>query len=79
MDPSPKMQAYLLEMTELARKHGYFIVGCGCCGSPEVRAMPDDFQGGHYVIDMFDEEGFIWLDYPDGETANDLEWEMEDE
>lgn len=74
MEVSEKMRAYLLEMTELARKHGYFITGCGCCGSPEIRAMPDDFREGHYIASMYDNEGFIWRGYDDGETAEDLEW-----
>lgn len=29
-----KQQAFLRELTELSRKHGIIITGCGCCGSP---------------------------------------------
>lgn len=29
-------RAFLIELTELSRKHNIVITGCGCCGSPNV-------------------------------------------
>lgn len=34
MDPSPEVDAFVRELTELSRKHGIAIGGCGCCDSP---------------------------------------------
>ena len=41
-------EGFLRELTELSRKYGLYIGGCGCCGSPWVstRGMP----GGEYVL-----------------------------
>lgn len=29
-----EIQDFLKELTELTKKHGIYIGGCGCCGSP---------------------------------------------
>jgi hypothetical protein len=34
--PKPDYTAFLKELSELSLKHGFFIGGCGCCGSPFV-------------------------------------------
>lgn len=31
-----KEAAFLVELTELTKKHGVYITGCGCCGSPSL-------------------------------------------
>lgn len=42
------LEAFLAELTELSRKHGIVIGGCGCCGSPWV-----------YKKDVLDTERYI--------------------
>ena len=32
-----RVDAFLTELTELSKKHGIVIDGCGCCSSPYVR------------------------------------------
>jgi GTPase involved in cell partitioning and DNA repair len=45
-----QQEALLADLTELSRKHGIKIGGCGCCGSPYFtemdRNMPGRYQGG---------------------------------
>ena len=60
-----EINAFLKDLSEVSRKHGMHIGGCGCCGSPfikffdntdEQRWRPqrrDDPIG--YVIDGYDE------------------------
>lgn len=31
---TPKEKAFILALTELSKKHGVAVAGCGCCGSP---------------------------------------------
>ena len=30
------MEEFLKELSELSKKHGLYIEGCGCCGSPII-------------------------------------------
>lgn len=44
-----KLQEFLKELTDLTRKYGIGISGCGCCGSPSLdplqpNEMPLDQQ-----------------------------------
>lgn len=39
---------FLEELTELSRKHGILIAGCGCCGSPYLAEIEPDEVGGFY-------------------------------
>jgi len=36
-----KIEAFLTELTELTKKHGIVIHGCGCCGSPSLFDIED--------------------------------------
>jgi hypothetical protein len=43
-----KEKAFLIELTELTRKHGIQVVGCGCCGSPSLYPLQPGEEFGHY-------------------------------
>jgi hypothetical protein len=49
-----KEKAFLDELTELSKKHGLIIDGCGCCGSPYFDEFAGSFGAkninGEYVI-----------------------------
>jgi hypothetical protein len=48
-----KLNLFLAELTELSKKHGLAIGGCGCCGSPWIYDDGDgaeDFKKQHYVL-----------------------------
>lgn len=36
-----EIRLFLFELTLLSRKHGIFIAGCGCCGSPYLVEIDD--------------------------------------
>lgn len=36
MTENQKYNAFLQDLTELSRKHGVYVDGCGCCGSPSL-------------------------------------------
>lgn len=43
------MKAFLVELSELSRKHGITIGGCGCCDSPYVGGEKN--LKGRYTVD----------------------------
>ena len=43
--PDPNVVAFMADLTTLSRKHGVFIHGCGCCGSPVIQPFSDEFWG----------------------------------
>lgn len=45
-----RLPLFLEELTALSKKYGFYIGGCGCCGSP---SLFDEtlVTGTHYVID----------------------------
>ena len=48
----PKRNAFLAELTELSRRHGIVIGGCGCCGSPFLE--DDETRGkGSYEMERY--------------------------
>lgn len=47
-----RMEAFIRDLTEITRKHGVAIGGCGCCGSPYL----DDEASVHQ------EAGYAFLD-----------------
>lgn len=42
--------AFLEELTELTRKHGIVLWGCGCCASPTFYPLDDEEAAGRYVF-----------------------------
>jgi hypothetical protein len=42
MDENLEMRAlFLKELAQLTLRYGFYIGGCGCCGSPSVKATAD--------------------------------------
>ena len=58
---------FLAELTELTKKHGIAIGGCGCCGSPWITSDVDvgDDQSG-YCVDEYG-DNLTWIESK-GET-----------
>ena len=46
----PKARAFVEELTELSRKHGIIICGCGCWGSPFLLDMEEGQGVGGYDL-----------------------------
>lgn len=40
-----KILAFLDELSEVSKKHGLFIEGCGCCGSPVIERLVSSTNG----------------------------------
>lgn len=57
-----KVKCFLNELSELTRKHGIKICGCGCCGSPWI----EDIRTGNMVdnLEYNDEKQQyeVWID-----------------
>lgn len=43
-----QQEQFLEELSELTRKHGIVIAGCGCCGSPSLSDLEEKMKGGYY-------------------------------
>jgi hypothetical protein len=43
--------AFVAELTELTKKHGIKIWGCGCCGSPGLLPLDKKEANGSYSYD----------------------------
>lgn len=61
-----KIAAFLVDLTELTRKHGIYIHGCGCCGSPSLNGEP---KPGAYFTDGNDNQ-LSWIE--DHERERDI-------
>ena len=59
-----RLDAFLNELTELTRKHGLVIGGCGCCGSPFIE-YSEIRSGSYYTAKLKDSNG---------ECASDIQW-----
>lgn len=46
---------FLAELTELSRKYGLVISGCGCCSSPTLYRLRDDEKTGRYAEGLVSE------------------------
>lgn len=54
-----KKKQFILELTELTRKYGIAIGGCGCCGSPFIYDEDDVGEQCGYVLEDRDEIGWV--------------------
>ena len=50
----PDIDAFLRDLTEISRRHGLAIHGCGCCGSPRIVALPAEEAVGGYTCEPFE-------------------------
>ena len=44
MSENNRLEEFLKELSELTKKHGFYISGCGCCGSPRINDFKDEFD-----------------------------------
>ena len=49
MTPLDNVDAFLIELEQLTRKHKLKISACGCCESPWVLELPDNETGPKYA------------------------------
>ena len=47
---NPRIEAFLIELTELSRKHGVEIGGSGDCGSPWAEECEDAAERGYITV-----------------------------
>lgn len=52
-----RLENFLKELSELAKKYNIAISGCGCCGSPYIDDFQKEFDGEEL---RFDEEKQIY-------------------
>ena len=55
MENKKKIEEFLKELTELTKKYGFAIGGCGCCGSPYVYKLNEKQLDGEYKLDKANE------------------------
>jgi hypothetical protein len=58
-DDPEKVEAFLKDLTELSRRHGIAIGGCGCCHSPFLKDA--DSATSYYRVDPSGYYGFEWI------------------
>ena len=54
-----QLRAFLIELSELSRKHGLLIGGCGCCGSPYIMRKEDDQEPSGYFTNYSNDLSWI--------------------
>jgi hypothetical protein len=59
-----QIEAFLTELTELSRKYGITIGGCGCCGSPSLDELSEKEKNGKYVYS----DNIGWSNYHENHT-----------
>lgn len=61
-----RQKAFVLELTELTKRHGIAIGGCGCCGSPYLVDCSKEFPEAGYAVTK-DGDDITWVS-PDNES-----------
>ena len=76
LKPLTLLEAFLRDLTEVSRKHGIIIGGCGCHGSPFLGYMNDEQEffelssKGSYIVE---DEG---LPHPEVNVGLNLKWKI---
>ncbi len=76
-----RVEAFLVELSALSRKHGIEIGGCGCCGSPYLSDISHPVEVGHREKEevRYDTEDWHYTVVTRGDKdSGDLEWEKEE-
>jgi len=55
-----RLQMFLAELSELSKKYGMYIQGCGCCGSPWV--FDDKIKHDYDNLSYQDDENGYYVD-----------------
>lgn len=50
LDPRERVRAFLDELTQLSRRYGLVVGGCGCCGSPNLMDLDNEEPGPYSVM-----------------------------
>lgn len=74
------INAFLRDLSEVTRKHGLKIDGCGCCNSPRVEKLDEKelaWTDGMYVVEGSDTDGgpIGWVSQKECEIAAGLDAE----
>ena len=54
-----KQELFLKELTELTKKYGIYINGCGCCGSPYLTEDEPEYVDGDLQWDKESQEYIV--------------------
>ena len=54
-----KYEQFLKELSELSKKHGVYIAGCGCCNSPYLTEVELEDSDGELCWDKDKKEYYI--------------------
>lgn len=50
LEEDAKFKEFMDELTQLSKKHGVVVCGCGCCSSPYLLSMETSEVDGGYTI-----------------------------
>lgn len=61
---TPEELEFLIGLTELSKRTGVAIGGCGCCGSPSLENISEGNARivGGYILDYYDGDRLTWID-----------------